>query len=223
MKKSEARLTARQAKEKIEKLKKLINHHSYLYHVLDKPEVSDAVWDSLKQELSVLEKQFPEFITPDSPNQRISGKPLDKFQKISHNSLMMSIQDVFSYEEILTWEKRVQKLTSQKLDYYAEFKIDGLSASLKYKKGIFVQGSTRGDGKIGEDVTQNLKTISSIPLKLRKSIDCEVRGEVFIAKNDFKKFSKKYANPRNLAAGSLRQLDSKITAKRKSRGESISQ
>ncbi|MFC1756920.1 NAD-dependent DNA ligase LigA [Patescibacteria group bacterium] len=205
------------AKKRIEKLKESINYYSYQYHVLDNPEISDSAWDSLKKELSDLESQFPEFITLDSPNQRVSGEPLDKFQKISHKLPMLSIQDAFSFDEIQNWENRlIKKLEgrSEKLDYFTEFKIDGLSASLKYEKGVFVQGSTRGDGKIGEDVTQNLKTIASIPLKLQRSIDCEVRGEIFITRKNFKKFSKEFANPRNLAAGSIRQLDSSITASR---------
>ncbi len=211
----------KQVKNRIEKLKKLINHYSYLYHVLDSPEVSDDVWDSLKKELSELEKKYPEFITPDSPTQRVSGKPLDKFKKITHDKPMLSLHDAFSFEEIKEWEARIKKLAptllsgrARGLDYFAEYKIDGLSASLVYKKGVFVEGSTRGDGKTGEDVTQNLKTVSSIPLKLRKPIDCEVRGEVFIKKKHFKKFEKEYANPRNLAAGSIRQLDPKIAASR---------
>ncbi len=227
MNKKQARLPARQAKDRtrldsqrlvdarrVEKLKKLINHHSYLYHVLDKPEISDAAWDMLKKELAELEKKYPEFVTTDSPTQRVSGKPLDKFEKVRHDRPMLSLQDAFSFEEIEKWEERIKKLTTEKLNYFVELKIDGLSASLKYKKGIFVEGATRGDGKTGENITQNLKTVNSIPLKLRKPVDCEVRGEVFISKKNFKKFSKDYANPRNLAAGSLRQLDPKIAAKR---------
>lgn len=204
----------KQVKQRVEKLKKLINHYSYLYHVLDKPEVPDAVWDSLKEELSGLEKKFPEFITLDSPTQRVSGKPLDKFKKVEHDTPMLSLQDAFSFEEVEEWEERIKKIASRKLDYFVEYKIDGLSASLKYEKGIFIRGATRGDGKVGEDITQNLKTISSVPLVLRKPVDCEVRGEVFITKKNFEKFSKEYANPRNLAAGSIRQLDPKIAASR---------
>ncbi|MCF7835915.1 MAG: NAD-dependent DNA ligase LigA [Candidatus Marinimicrobia bacterium] len=204
----------KEAKQRIEKLKKLINYYSYQYHVLDNPEVSDSVWDSLKEELSGLEKQHPDFVTPDSPTQRVSGKPLDKFEKVAHSVPMLSLTDAFSFEEVQEWEERISKLTNKKADYFAEYKIDGLSASLIYKKGVFVRGATRGDGKVGEDITQNLKTISSIPLTLQKPIDCEVRGEVFITKKNFKKFAGEYANPRNLAAGSLRQLDPKIAASR---------
>jgi len=212
-------MNKQEAKNRIEKLKKLIHHHSYLYHVLDKPKVSDAEWDFLKKELTELEREFPESVTPDSPTQRVSGKPLDKFKKIRHSTPILSLQDVFSFKEIEDWEERILRLCSPRseargLSYFAELKIDGLNVSLLYKKGVFVQGATRGDGKVGEDVTQNLKTVSSIPLRLRENIDCEVRGEIFITKKNFKKFSKEYANPRNLAAGSVRQLDSKITASR---------
>lgn len=202
-------------KERIEKLRKLINHYSYLYHVLDKSEISDAAWDSLKKELADMESRYPEFITSDSPTQRVSGKPLDKFKKVAHLSPMFSLQDAFSFEEIKEWEERIKKIAgyekSGEVDYYAELKIDGLAISLVYEKGLFARGATRGDGKIGEDVTQNLKTIASIPLRLRKEIDCEIRGEVYITKKNFKKFAGEYANSRNLAAGSVRQLDSKIT------------
>ncbi|MFH1979044.1 MAG: NAD-dependent DNA ligase LigA [Patescibacteria group bacterium] len=203
-----------ETKNRIEKLKKLINHHSYQYHVLDNPEVSDAIWDSLKMELSGLEKKFPEFVTSDSPTQRVSGKPLDKFKKVDHSQPMLSLQDAFSFEEIQDWENRIKKLTNKELDYFVEFKIDGLSAALIYKQGVFVKGATRGNGRVGEDITQNLRTIASIPLRLQRLIDCEVRGEIYITKKDFKKFEKDYANPRNLAAGSVRQLDSKIAASR---------
>lgn len=212
-------MTKEEAREKIEKLKKLISHHSYLYYVLDKPELSDSSWDSLFSELFDLEKQFPEFITPDSPTQRVSGKPLDKFKKVSHGYPMLSLQDAFSFEEVEEWEERIKKLLTgkqqQNLDYYAELKIDGLAVSLLYEEGIFVRGATRGDGKIGEDITHNLRTVTSIPLKLLKPLTCEIRGEVFITKENFKKFKKEYANPRNLAAGSVRQLDPKITASRR--------
>jgi len=207
-------MNKKQVKKRIEKLKKLINHYSYQYHVLDKPVVSDAAWDSLKKELADLEKESPEFITPDSPTQRVSGKALSKFKKVKHEQPMLSLQDAFSFEEIKDWETRLKRLTAKKIDYYAELKIDGLAVSLIYKKGVLFRGSTRGDGRVGEDVTQNLKTINSIPLRLREEVDCEIRGEAFISKKNFKSFSKKYANPRNLAAGSIRQLDSGITASR---------
>jgi len=205
-------MKAGSAKIRIQKLKKEINQHSYFYHILDRPQISDAVFDSLKNELEELEKKFPQFITPDSPTQRISGKSLDKFKKVKHQHPMLSLFDAFSESELEDWGKRIKKLTGKISDYYAEYKVDGLAVSLIYKKGVLVQGATRGDGQVGEEVTQNLKTISTIPLELRLAVDCEVRGEVYITKNNFKKFQAEYANPRNLAAGSIRQLDPKIAA-----------
>ncbi len=240
-----------EARERIEKLKKLINHHRYLYHVLDKPEISDEALDSLKKELFDLEQNFPEFITPDSPTQRIGGKPLDKFNKVKHLSLMLSFNDAFSQQDMEDWLERILKLLppeeSKKIDFYCELKIDGLAIELTYKKGVLVTGSTRGDGLVGEDVTQNLKTIDAIPLKLRgeeaikdlrqeeisseitsalpKSLEMRIvaRGEVFISRKEFEKVNigqvKKdlltFANPRNMAAGSIRRLDPKVTATRR--------
>jgi len=216
-----------EAKERIEKLKKVINRHRYLYHVLDRQEISDAALDSLKKELFDLEQEYPEFITPDSPTQRVGGKPQEQFKKVRHSQPMLSFNDAFSQDDIKNWEERIKKLLSKeeikKLDYFTSYKIDGLAVSLTYKKGIFVKGATRGDGVIGEDVTQNLKTIESIPLRLEKEIDCEVRGEVYMKKKDFEELNKErikkgetpYSNPRNIAAGSIRQLDPKVTSKRK--------
>lgn len=207
-------MTKIQAKKRIEKLKAEIDHHRYLYHVLDKQEISDSALDSLKRELFDLEQKYPDLITPDSPTQRVSGKPLDKFKKHKHKQPMLSLSDAFNKQEILDWENRILKLINKKINFYCEAKIDGLAVALIYKKGILIKGATRGDGRIGEDVTQNLKTIESIPLKLEKSINCEVRGEVYITKKGFAKFAKQYSNPRNLAAGSVRQLDPKISAGR---------
>ena len=225
-------MTKQQAKQRIEKLKKEIWHHNHLYHVLDAPDISDAALDSLKHELYKLEQQFPELITPDSPSQRVSGKPLDKFEKIKHKIPMLSIEDVFSEEELKKWEERIQKLVPAspaggqgKIDYFAEMKIDGFGIALIYKNGVFVEGSTRGDGKTGENVTQNLRTISSIPLRLREpyeSKSVELRGEVYMDKKAFEKANKErekqklplYANPRNTAAGSIRQLDPKLAGSR---------
>ena len=239
-----------QAKQRISKLKELINHHRYLYHVLDKQEISDAALDSLKKELFDLEQQYPEFITSDSPTQRVGGKPLKEFKKVKHSQRMLSFNDAFSEEDMRDWYERFIKLVPEKeknkIDYYCELKIDGLAIELTYKNGIFNLGSTRGDGTIGEDVTQNLKTIEAIPLNLRskeetakelekeglneiaKNLlkkgldDLAVRGEAFITKKDFEKINKLqkqkglplYANPRNIAAGSIRQLDPKVTASR---------
>ncbi|MBL7155359.1 MAG: NAD-dependent DNA ligase LigA [Candidatus Portnoybacteria bacterium] len=234
-------MTKAEAKKRIAKLRKVINHHNYLYHVLDKPEISDAAFDSLKYELYKLEQQYRDLITLDSPTQRVSGKALDKFVKVKHKKRMLSLEDVFYLEEFQAWRERIQKLVPrQKLDYFAELKIDGFAITLVYKNGIFVQGATRGDGRIGEDVSQNLKTIASIPLKLEihqklpsKVIErkvkpllakgeIEVRGEVYMTKKAFAKVNQErqkkdlplYANPRNTAAGSIRQLDPKIAASR---------
>ncbi len=241
-----------EAKERIEKLKKEINHHRYLYHVLDKPDISDAIFDSLKNELEELEYKFPDLITPDSPSQRVGGEPLKEFKKINHLTPMVSFNDAFSEQEMREWEERYFNFLNNKLEntdfqYYCELKIDGLAIELEYENGSFKTGSTRGNGKIGEDATQNLKTIQTIPLhlpekneiiknlknlglteiakKLEKNFPKKIviRGEVFLNKKDFERLNKEreksgekiYANPRNVAAGSIRQLDPKITAKRK--------
>jgi len=244
-------MTKEEVKKRIEKLKKAINHYRYLYHVLDQQEISDAALDSLKKELFDLEQKYPEFITVDSPTQRVGGKPLEKFEKVSHPKPMLSFNDAFSEKDMEDWLERNSKLlTSEeigKIDFYCEPKLDGLAIELIYEDGIFKIGSTRGDGLIGEDVTQNLKTIDAIPLKIRDISDIledlekeglkdisknikeqclkEVvaRGEAIISKKDFEKVNKEqeklklpiFANPRNLAAGSIRQLDPKITAKRR--------
>ncbi len=191
-------MTKQEVKQRIEKLRKEINHYRYLYHVLDTQEISDPALDSLKHELYELEQEYPEFITLDSPTQRVGGKPLDKFEKVHHQSPMLSIEDIFSQEELIDWQERIQKLVPyEKLDYFAELKIDGFAMSLIYKNGIFVQGSTRGDGLIGENVTQNLKTIEAIPLKLETSNlktslpkKIVVRGEIFITRKEFEKINK---------------------------------
>ena len=218
-------MTKAEAKKRIVKLRKVINQHSYLYHVLDKPDISDAAFDSLKHELYKLEQEYPDLITSDSPTQRVSGRALDKFVKVKHKKRMLSLEDVFYKEEFQAWQERIQKLVPhQKLDYFAELKIDGFAITLVYKNGIFIQGATRGDGLIGEDVTQNLKTINSIPLRLftTKKGKIEIRGEVYMTKKAFVKVNQErqrkdlplYANPRNTAAGSIRQLDPKIAAAR---------
>lgn len=226
------------AKKRIENLREVINHHRYLYHVLDEQEISDAALDSLKKELFDLEQQFPELITLDSPTQRIGGKPLKEFVKVKHPKPMLSFNDAFDIRDMEDWETRFEKIYPGAKDggYYCELKIDGLAIELTYKNGVLETGSTRGDGLIGEDVTQNLKTIEAIPLKLGKleirsanrrmnfqvPVELVVRGEVFITKKEFERINKEqnraglkiYANPRNLAAGSVRQLDPKVTASR---------
>ena len=215
------------AKARIEKLKTLINDYRYHYHVLDESIMSEAAADSLKHELSQLEEQYPEFITPDSPTQRVAGKPLDKFQKVTHASRMISLADVFSESEIRDWVARNYKLVDQgtEFTFFTDIKMDGLAMSLHYENGIFQQAVTRGDGLVGEDVTMNVKTIQNIPLKLNLENPpehLEVRGEVIIFKQDFEKLNqmqaklgeKPFANPRNLAAGTIRQLDPRIAASR---------
>ncbi|MGB9680582.1 MAG: NAD-dependent DNA ligase LigA [Minisyncoccia bacterium] len=217
-------MTKEEAKKRIEVLKREIEKYRYAYHVLNQSLVPDEVLDSLKKELYDLEQQFPEFITPDSPTQRVAGKPLKFFKKVVHKVPMLSLNDAFSKEDIIDWYERIQKLVpANKIDFYCEYKFDGLAISLEYKSGVLKIGSTRGDGKIGEDVTQNLKTIEAIPLRLTENIDIEVRGEVLLTKEEFERINKEqikkggapFANPRNVAAGSIRQLDPKITALRK--------
>ena len=216
-----------QVSQRIKKLREVINHHRYLYHVLDKQEISDAALDSLKKELFDLEQQYPEFTTKDSPTQRVGGEPLKEFKKIRHATPMLSLNDVFSREDFYDWHERISKLLTQEekpqIDFYCELKIDGLAMELAYEQGILKSGSTRGDGLVGEDITQNIKTIEAVPLSLQQAKNIVVRGEVFIAKKEFqkqnalqkKKGLQEYANPRNIAAGSVRQLDPKITASRK--------
>ncbi len=218
-----------EAKKRIQKLRESIDEYRYAYHVLNKSIISDAALDSLKHELFRLEQEFPEFVTLDSPTQRVSGKPLPQFRKMEHKTPMLSMEDIFSPEELKDWQERIQKLVpATKLDFYTEIKMDGLAVSLIYKDGIFHQGSTRGDGRIGEDVTQNLKTVEAIPLRLReiKGVDIsgevEIRGEVYMTKKVFealnreavKRNEEKFANPRNASAGAIRQLDPAITASR---------
>ncbi len=262
-------MSKQEIKKRIEKLKKTINHHRYLYHILNKQEISDEALDSLKRELFNLEKENPEFTTPDSPTQRVEGKVLKGFKKVKHETKMLSLNDAFSEEEWKEWEERIKKLISDKTtDFFCETKFDGLAVSLIYKNGILARAATRGDGEFGENITANVKTIESVPLKIEvmdpvrntyfqafkkrnvnksgggevsngvEKIDketenkishalqngeIEIRGEIIILKKDFEKINKeqekkglpRYANPRNLAAGSVRQLNSKITASRR--------
>jgi DNA ligase (NAD+) len=183
----------KEAKERIKKLRGVIDRYRYAYHVLDKEDISSEVLDSLKHELFILEQQYTDLITPDSPTQRIAGKPLDKFGKISHDTPMLSLEDIFEEEELLNWEKYLQRLEpTRQFQYFCELKIDGFAISLMYEDSIFKTGSTRGDGKVGEDVTQNLKTIESIPLRLKEDIKgiVEIRGEVYMGKLEFEKANK---------------------------------
>ena len=207
--------------KKINELRELIEHHSILYYVQDSPEISDADFDMLMKELIALEEKYPEYITEDSPTQRIGGEALSKFDQVRHSVQMMSLSNAFSKQDLLDFDSRVRQMIP-KPEYVLEFKIDGLSVALTYEKGKFKVGATRGDGVVGEDVKKNLKTIKSIPMKLKEEVSLVVRGEVYIPKEKFKELNLQqeenglalFANPRNAAAGSLRQLDSNITAKR---------
>ncbi len=213
------------AEKRVLKLRELINNYRYHYHVLDESIMSEAAADSLKHELSQLEEEFPDLITPDSPTQRVAGKPLDKFTKVRHEKRMISLADVFSKDEVEEWILRNEKLIpGGKIDeFFTDIKMDGLACSLKYRDGIFVQAVTRGDGLVGEDVTLNVKTIENIPLRLDSDFsEIEVRGEIVIFKEDFERLNEiqrkngetEFANPRNLAAGSIRQLNPKVAASR---------
>jgi DNA ligase (NAD+) len=250
-------MTKDQAKIRIEKLKKEINKYRYEYHVLDRSEISDSALDSLKKELFDLETQFPDLVTADSPTRRVAGKPLKEFKKVRHGERMTSFNDAFSEEDMRDWFTRLENYLGRPLGpaaprghagtaplFYCELKIDGLAIELEYKNGVFIGGSTRGDGLIGEDVTQNLRTVEAIPLHILPPAEVEknlrksglrpadydlaprsliVRGEVFLTKKEFARINKEaerkgdkvYANPRNVAAGSIRQLDPAITASRR--------
>ena len=219
-------------KSRVEKLKEVINHHRYLYHVLDRQEISDMALDSLKRELVDLEKQYPQYATPDSPTQRVGGKPLDKFVKIVHKVRQWSFGDAFTEEDIKDFDERVKRMMEKELghsmsksemEYVCELKIDGFKVVLTYENGILQTAATRGDGDVGEDVTQNIKTIESIPLKLEKPVNLVAEGEIWMSKKEFERLNveqtKKglppFANPRNAAAGSIRQLDSSVASSRK--------
>ena len=244
------------ARERIRHLKTLINRERYAYHVLDKQNISDAALDSLKKELFDIETEFPDLVTPDSPTQRVAGKPLKEFAKVKHVERMTSFNDAFSEKDMEDWLERLENYLGRQLSpssetrkpkpelFYCELKIDGLAIELEYENGAFVRGSTRGDGLVGEDVTQNLRTVEAIPLQLfdqgevtanlkKLSLDPKryslgakhlvVRGEVFTTRKEFARMNreqerkglKPYANPRNIAAGSIRQLDPNITASRR--------
>jgi len=206
-----------------EKLKKELNYHSHLYYVLDNPTITDGEYDAMLRRLIEMEEKDPSLISPDSPSQKIGGTILTGFETVEHIIPMQSLQDAFSYDELRAFDERVKSALNKNASYCVEQKIDGLSVSLEYRNSVFVRGSTRGDGSVGEDVTENLKTIGSIPLKLNTKIDyLEVRGEVFMPKKSFERLNTErelngettFANPRNAAAGSLRQLNSAIAAKR---------
>ena len=242
----------RHVEERILMLRKEINYHRYLYHVLDTPEISESALDSLKHELARLEGEFPELVTADSPTERVAGAVLKGFKKILHRAPMLSLGDAFSFEELTEWEARIQKLLvgGENLIYFSELKIDGFAVSLIYENGVLKSASTRGDGKVGEDVTENIKAIDSVPLavgfadgmerhhEIQKLASryprairavknlprtVEIRGEIYMTKKAFEALNREqkkkglslFANPRNIAAGSVRQLDSKVTASRR--------
>ena len=223
------KISKNEAKIRIEKLRSEIDRHRYLYHVLDQPKISDEVYDSLIEELGILEHEFPEFYSPTSPTQRVGGEPLDKFEKVRHKEKQWSFDDVFDLGGLRKWEEKTVRMLEKKgfskedeNGYVAELKIDGLKIILTYKDGELIRGATRGDGVVGEDVTSNIKTIQSIPLDLSVPIDIVVVGEIWLGKDELgainkireKKGDALFANTRNAAAGSIRQLDPKVVSKR---------
>lgn len=216
-------MSVEEAKKRIDELRDILNKLNYEYHVLDNPSVSDAEYDRHMQELMKLEAEYPQFMTEDSPSIRVGGEVLDIFEKVTHKSAMLSLGNAFNEGDLRDFDRRVrQGIDATNVRYVCELKIDGLAVSLHYEKGRFVQGATRGDGVIGEDITQNLKTIKAIPLRLTEEVTLEARGEAYMPKRSFVKLNEEkeqkgevlFANPRNAAAGSLRQLDPKIAATR---------
>jgi len=210
------------AEARVKELHKLLNQYNYEYYILDNPTVPDAEYDRLMQELIQLEGAHPHLKTPNSPTQRIGGDVLEGFNKVEHTTPMLSLGNAFNEEDLRDFDRRIRQAVGDDFSYVSELKIDGLAVSLRYEDGIFVQGSTRGDGTVGEDITANLRTVKSIPLQLQQQVTIEVRGEVFMPKKSFEKLNQEreangeelFANPRNAAAGSLRQLDPKIAASR---------
>jgi DNA ligase (NAD+) len=213
------------AKLRVEELRELLNNHAYRYYVLDDPEVSDAEYDELMRELRELEERFPELVTPDSPTQRVGVAPADLFAPVEHRSVMLSLDNAFSEEELKAWATRVERAVGAEAQYFCELKIDGIAVALTYEDGLLVKGATRGDGRVGEDITANVRTVRSVPQRLRVKDPppvLEVRGEIYLPVKAFEKLNEQlleagqraFANPRNGAAGSLRQKDPKVTAGR---------
>ena len=219
-------MNEKQAKKRIEELRKEVEYHAKKYYDEDNPEISDFEYDMLMVELRNLEKEYPQFQSKESLTQKVGGHVKEGFKKVTHEVPLQSLQDVFSIEEVVDYVNKINEKAKENgienNKYVVETKIDGLSAAIEYKDGKFVRGATRGNGLVGEDVTENIKTIRTIPMELKENIDITVRGEIFISKNDFEKMNQEreeneeelFANARNAAAGSLRQLDSKITAQR---------
>lgn len=216
----------KKVQKRVQELRDLINYHNYRYYVLDSPEISDAEYDELVRKLVHLEEEHPELVTPDSPTQRVGAPPTEAFKSVRHRAKMLSLADAFSFEELSAFFDRIKReLPSEEFEFVCELKVDGTAIALSYENGIYVRGATRGDGEVGEDITLNIKTIRSIPLKSRlpsPSPELEIRGEAYFSKEQFGDLNKErgkqglplFANPRNAAAGSLRQLDPKMTAAR---------
>src|SRR5438876_9354770 len=222
---------AKDVEQKIEALREKIRYHEHLYYVLDNPEISDTEFDKLMQQLQQLEAEHPTLITPDSPTQRVGGKPREGFVKVRHSSPMLSLDNTYNEEELRAWERRVHELTGEaRVDYVCELKLDGMSLALWYRQGRLERAITRGDGSVGEDITSNVRTLRSVPLALGEKIlkaaglpqDFEVRGEVVMPLASFERMNEererqnlaKFANPRNAADGTMRQLDASIVARR---------
>ncbi len=214
--------TLMESQKRVAILRDEIAAHNHAYYVMDKPSISDKAYDALYQELVAIEKAYPELIVSDSPTQRVGGTVLPGFEKVSHDTPMLSLSNAFNQEDLLNFDQRIKKLTDKPIQYMCELKIDGLAVSLRYENGEFIRGATRGDGVVGEDITENLRTVKAIPLRLREPYSFEVRGECYMPKSSFFNLNEArdeegldvFANPRNAAAGSLRQLDTRITAGR---------
>ncbi len=220
-------MTPADAAQRVAELREQIHHHDYLYYVEARPEVSDAEYDALMRELKALEAEFPELVTPDSPTQRVAGAPIEAFQSVEHRVAMLSLDNATTPDDLREFEARIGRaLPGQRFTYVCEPKIDGLGVALLYARGRFVRGATRGDGRVGEDITANLRTIRSLPMVLRGPLaeveDLEVRGEVFMPRAEFERLNRgleeageaTFANPRNAAAGAVRQKDPAVTARR---------
>lgn len=209
-------------RKRVEQLRSELHYHNYRYYVLDDPVITDQEYDALMRELMELEEQYPELVVPDSPTQRVGHAPAEQFATVRHAQPMRSLGNAFDGEEVAAFVQRVQRQAGRELEFVCELKIDGLAVSLDYENGVFVRGATRGDGQEGEDITSNLRTVRSIPLRLNEPVSLNVRGEVYMPRTDFERLNEEraaageatFANPRNAAAGSLRQLDPKVTASR---------
>ncbi len=216
-------MSEEQDRQRLEELRQQLQYHNYRYHALDDPEISDQEFDQMLRELVELEETYPQWITPDSPTQRVGYAPVEGFGSVTHAVPLLSLSNVFSEDELRAFCQRVERWAGTQVTYFAELKIDGLAVSLSYEEGLFGQGATRGDGTVGEDITQNLRTVRALPLRLQAPATINVRGEVFMSRDAFVRLNEErekqgdavFANPRNAAAGSLRQLDPQVTADRR--------